>query len=147
MFSGCRRTTSSESALPARREYDFRVALWNDFVIRVLQSPAYRLLSNSPDVVRFNGRRSGRTVMTPTQYVLTGESLVILVGNPRNKNWRRNFIEPRDVDVLVKESWRAMFGSVITGKDNPQLAERLLTSCLSKFPRTRRAAVQPRLPG
>lgn len=50
------------------------------FVSGVLRSPAHRLLSGSIVLIRYTGRRSGRTITTPTQYVRSGDDVVILVG-------------------------------------------------------------------
>mgnify|MGYP001240244645 CR=1 FL=1 len=117
--------------------YDRQVPLWNRLVIKVLESPGHRLLSKTTDVVRFTGRRSGRTITTPTQYVSTDDGLAIFVGNPSEKTWWRNFTEPRDVDVLVQRHWQAMSGRVVTCDEDPVLAARLLQSYLDKFPRAR----------
>jgi len=57
----------------------------NRVVCGLLESPAHRLMSRSTDVIRYTGRRSGRTVTTPTQYAVYLDGLVIFVGRPGTK--------------------------------------------------------------
>ena len=90
------------------------------FVKAVLRSPFHRVLSGSTDVIRYTGRRSGRVITTPTQYASLGEDLVIMVGDPLAKKWWRNFTDERDLDVLVRGSWRPMRGRAILGAEEPE---------------------------
>jgi Domain of unknown function (DUF385). len=107
----------------------------NGIVATVLRSPAHRLLSGSTDLIRYTGRRSGRVIVTPTQYVSCGDDVVILVGRAASKTWWRNFTEVCDVDVLVRGTWRAMTGQVVLGAKEPETAAPLLDSYLARFPR------------
>jgi hypothetical protein len=77
----------------------------NAAVAALLRSPLHQILSSSVDLVRFVGCRSGRTIVTPTQYAVRGENLVILVGRADTKTWWRNFRTPREVDILVAGRW------------------------------------------
>ena len=54
----------------------------NTIVAGVLRSPAHRLLSGSTVLLAYEGRRSGRRIVLPTQYARSGDDLVILVGRP-----------------------------------------------------------------
>lgn len=111
----------------------------NRLVAGVLQSPLHRVLSGKVDLVRYSGRRSGRTIETPTQYVTVGDDVVILVGRPETKTWWRNFWEPRDLDVLVAGEWRELRGQVRRGIDDPDAVRPLLDAYVAKFPSARRA--------
>lgn len=107
----------------------------NGIVAGVLRSPAHGLLSGSTDLIRYTGRRSGRVVVTPTQYASCGHDVVILVGRAAAKTWWRNFTEARDIDVLVRGTWRAMTGQVVLGTKAPETVAPLLDAYLARFPR------------
>jgi hypothetical protein len=107
----------------------------NRVVRAVLESPAHRLLSNSTDVIRYRGRRSGAEISTPTQYARHGDELVILVGKPETKSWWKNFREDRALDVLVQGRWLAMTGRAVIGAEEPEVIAPLLDSYLQRFPK------------
>ena len=88
-------------------------------------------------MIRYTGRRSGRviTTPTPTQYASLGEDLVIMVGDPLAKKWWRNFTDERDLDVLVRGSWRPMRGRAILGAEEPETVAALLDAYLERFPK------------
>lgn len=111
----------------------------NRVVMMLLRSPLHGVLSGSTDVVRYTGRRSGRVIATPTQYVAEGDGLVILVGRPESKRWWRNFREERPVEVLVRGRWRPMQARAVVGADEPDEAARLLALYLARFPRAAKA--------
>jgi hypothetical protein len=113
---------------PARR-------VANRVVSALLGSPLHRLLSGSTDVIRYRGRRSGRTVTTPTQYVRSGSDVVILVGRPETKTWWRNFLTPGDMDVLLAGRWTTMTAEAIVGAEEPERLSPLLDVYLARFPR------------
>jgi deazaflavin-dependent oxidoreductase (nitroreductase family) len=120
-----------------RREDARRVKVGNVLVSGVLRSPAHRLLSGSTGLIRYTGRRSGRTITTPTQYTRSGDDLLILVGHPEAKAWWRNFLGDRDIDVLVRGQWLAMTARVVRGADEPDELLPLLDEYLKRFPRAK----------
>lgn len=107
----------------------------NSMVAAVLRSPAHRMLSGSTDLLVYEGRRSGRRIVLPTQYVRSGDEFVILVGRPEAKRWWRNFAEPRDLDVLVAGVWHPLTGQAVVGADEPEVAAPLLAAYLERFPK------------
>ena len=111
------------------------MSVGNRIVRVLLESPAHRLLSGSTDVVRYRGRRSGNEFSTPTQYARHGDDLIILVGKPETKKWWRNFLEDRELDVLVQGHWLAMTGRAVIGADEPEVIAPLLDAYLERFPR------------
>jgi hypothetical protein len=111
------------------------MGIGNNVVGAVLASPLHRLLSGSTDLIRFTGRRSGRTVTTPTQYARHGDDLVILVGKPETKTWWWNFREDRDLDVLVQGRWLPMTGRAVVGAVEPEVMAPLLDAYLERFPK------------
>ncbi|MGZ4707863.1 MAG: nitroreductase/quinone reductase family protein [Acidimicrobiales bacterium] len=106
----------------------------NGFVAAVLRSPLHRLLSGSTDLIRYEGRRSGREITTPTQYAQLGDDLVILVGHPERKSWWHNFETEHDIDVLVRRQWRTMAALAMSGADEPDAVTPLLDAYLDRFP-------------
>ena len=121
--------------MPAAVAYRRNMSIGNSVVKAVLRSPLHRMLSGSTDVIRFTGRRSGREITTPTQYASVGDDLVIMVGRPASKLWWRNFSQPRDLDVLVRGTWRSMRGRAILGAEEPETVAPLLQAYLDRFPR------------
>jgi hypothetical protein len=97
------------------------------------------VLSGSTDVIRYRGRRSGRTYTTPTQYARRGDELIILVGRPDSKSWWKNFRENREIEILVKGRWLPMVGQAVVGSAEPQLAAPLVDAYLAALPRAGRA--------
>ena len=110
----------------------------NRLVCKLLESPAHRLMSGSTDVIRYRGRRSGKTFMTPTQYAIYDDGLVIFVGRPDTKTWWHNFREEGDLDVLVAGDWRAMVGRAVVGAVEPDVIAPLLDAYLQRFPKAAR---------
>ena len=110
----------------------------NIVVSGVLRSPLHRVLSGSTDLIRYTGRRSGREVITPTQYVRRGDDVIILVGRPGTKTWWRNFTTGGDIDVLLQRRWVAMTARAVIGADDPETIMPLLDAYLARFPRAAR---------
>ncbi len=110
----------------------------NTLVATLLESPLRGVLSGSVDVIRYVGRRSGREISTPTQYVEHGDDVVILVGRPETKTWWRNFRQDRDLEVLVRGTWRPMVGRALIGADEPDVVAPLLDAYLARFPKAAR---------
>lgn len=107
----------------------------NRIVGAVLQSPLHRLLSGSTALIRYTGRRSGRTITTPVRFAAHRDKIVIFVGNPRSKTWWRNFRQDHELDILVRGRWSAMTGRAVVGADDPEAIAPLLVAYLARFPR------------
>lgn len=90
-------------------------------------------------MIRYTGRRSGRTLTTPTQYVRDGDDVVILVGRPETKTWWRNFLSDRDVDILATGHWLEMTARVIRGATEPEAVAAHLDAYLKRFPRAKKS--------
>lgn len=104
----------------------------------LLRSPLHRLLSGSTDLVRYTGRRSGRQIVTPTQYARSGDDVIILVGRPESKTWWRNFSTDGDIDVLLQRRWVPMTARAVVGADAPDTITPLLEAYVERFPRAGR---------
>jgi deazaflavin-dependent oxidoreductase (nitroreductase family) len=77
-----------------------RNRLANPFVRALARTPAYRLLGQHLVVLRYTGRRSGRSYELPVMSSPAGEDLVVVSGQHDEKTWWRNFgADPRTVTV------------------------------------------------
>jgi len=74
--------------------------IFNSPIVGVINSGAARLLDapvigplvrRSMVVVRYTGRRSGKSFETPVNYQRSGDEITIRVMAPDSKNWWRNF--------------------------------------------------------
>ena len=110
----------------------------NSLISRLLLSPLHRALSGSTDLIRYTGRRSGREVITPTQYARRGDDVIILVGHPETKTWWRNFRTEGDIDVLLQRRWLPMTARAVIGAEDPETITPLLETYLHRFPRAGR---------
>jgi hypothetical protein len=92
---------------------------WNRTVVDLLLSPMHPLLSRSIVVLRFRGRRTGRSVTVPVQYAeLDARTLVVLVGDADAKTWWRSFREgPHPVLVRLRGADRSGTGAVVPAQD------------------------------
>lgn len=96
-------------------------------------------MSGSVNLVRYTGRRSGRQIITPTQYARHNGTVVILVANPENKAWWRNFEDERSIEILLQGTWRPMVARAVIGADEPETMTPLLELYLRRFPKATRA--------
>lgn len=115
------------------------MAIGNDLVAAVLRSPLHGILSGSVALVRYTGRRSGRTIVTPVQYVTIGEDVVIVSARPETKTWWRNFTREGDIEVLVRGTWRPLRARAVSGAEEPGTVQPLLEQYLHRFPRAAEA--------
>ncbi|EOM74989.1 Arm DNA-binding domain-containing protein [Rhodococcus rhodnii] len=75
-----------------RRFFEIGNASVNRVLLRVARwEPLTPLLGRWVAVLRYTGRRSGRTVTLPVSYKRTDEGLVVYVMAPGAKTWWRNF--------------------------------------------------------
>jgi deazaflavin-dependent oxidoreductase (nitroreductase family) len=63
----------------------------NGLVLGVLHSPLHRVLDRSVCEIEYLGRRTGRLLRLPVQYVHDGDRLVVVAGAAGTKQWWRNF--------------------------------------------------------
>ncbi len=88
---------------PARTRSVTRPPAWfNRFTIAVLRSPLHRLADPDVCMLTFTGRRSGRRIAVPVLYAARGVTLIVLVGDAADKQWWRNFHQPRRLEVRFR---------------------------------------------
>jgi hypothetical protein len=122
--------------------------LANRAVAALLRSPGHRVLSGSVALARYRGRRTGREVTLPVQYVRRGDHVLIVPGHPETKTWWRNFEDgTRPIDLLIQGRWVPMTAQVVRGNGQRREITPLLTAYATRFPgatrQWRRDAAQP----
>ncbi len=73
-------------------------------------------------LLRYRGRKSGRTFTTPVGYVREGDR-VVMVTSPTYK-WWPNLVGGADVELRLPEGWRSGRGEVVL-PDDPRYDETL----------------------
>ncbi len=76
--------------------------LSNVAVTALLRSPLHQLVSDSVLLITLTGRRSGRAVSIPVNYVREPETGDLLVISLRSRNWWRNLRGTAPVNLLVR---------------------------------------------
>jgi len=71
----------------------------NGFVAAVLRSPLYPLMGNTM-LITVCGRRTGRPITTPVNYVLSGSALWVLTS--RDRRWWRNITPGSRVNLHMQ---------------------------------------------
>src|SRR5438477_11275408 len=89
------------------------------FVRFVLATPLHRIMSSQLMLLRFTGRKTGRSYTTPVGYVLDGNSLLVPAGGA----WRRNLEAGPRASVRLRGAGRPVTAEV--GRE-PALADLLL---------------------
>lgn len=65
----------------------------NAFAVSLINAPVLgRLVGQGLVVVRYTGRRSGKTIEIPVGYLGRGNVVTINVAAPNGKTWWRNFL-------------------------------------------------------
>ncbi len=74
--------------------------MWfNPIMIRLLKSPLHGFISKSTMLVSVTGRKSGKTISTPTNYLRIENTLWVI--SWRDRKWWRNLREGAKVWVLL----------------------------------------------
>ncbi|MCB0117032.1 MAG: hypothetical protein KDD84_23190 [Caldilineaceae bacterium] len=109
----------------------------NRLVVRMLSSPAHRVLSRRICALDYRGRRSGQRFRIPTQYVMADPATaLILVGRPETKSWWRNFTPPgHPVTISIRGAHRPGVATARLGTDEPEQVAEFLDCYLQRFPR------------
>lgn len=99
----------------------------------LLRSPLGRWLGRSVALVTFSGRRSGRTLSTPVEYVRDGAAALVFVASPDRKQWWRNVRAEPTVRVVLAGQALPMRATVLD--DGGPAAVQALTTYLAARPR------------
>lgn len=81
-------------------------AIKMNFLVKpLLRSPFHWLLSSSVALIRFTGRKSGKTFETPVAFTKFGDEFLICLTETRNRQWWRNYREPWPMSLKHKNRW------------------------------------------
>ena len=92
---------------------------FSPFARFVLATPLHRIMSSRLMLLRFTGRKTGRSYTTPVSYVLDGNSLLVPAGGA----WWRNLEAGPRTSVRLRGAWRSVTSEVVR---EPALADLLL---------------------
>jgi hypothetical protein len=104
----------------------------NPGIAWILRSPLHPLVSGALVLLTVTGRRSGRRYAIPVGYQRSGDRLTILVSKAARKQWWRNYLEPRPIDVRLWGRERRGEARVLP-PDSPEFREAMEAS-LRKIP-------------
>src|SRR5207253_3642292 len=76
----------------------------------LLATPLHSLMSDRLMLLRFTGRKTGRSYTTPVSYVRVGDSLLV----PGGGAWWRNLEGTSQTQVCLRGVWSAVTPAVIT---------------------------------
>ena len=113
--------------------------VWVNPIIRwLLKSPFHSLLSKGIVLVQVTGRKSGRSISTPTAYLRDGNTLWVI--SRRESKWWRNVRGGAKVSVLLAGKNLEGQGQVI--EDEEAVAHRLFENLKIQPQRARVAQVR-----
>ena len=105
--------------------------MWFDPLVSwLLHSPLHRLVSKEVMFISLTGRKSGKTVATPTNYLRDGNALWVV--SWRDRNWWKNLRGGAQVRVLLAGDNREGFGQVL---EDEEAVAQSLNSYYEKVPR------------
>lgn len=94
------------------------VRIVNDAAVFRINAPAVgRLIGRGLVVIRYVGRRSGKTFETPVGYRRSGGDLIIAVTAPDAKNWWRNFLGEGGPITLLNLNGQDRNGHAVANRD------------------------------
>ncbi len=108
------------------------VAAANPFVRRMLSSGFAGPMSRALLVLRYRGRKSGRTFATPVGYVREGDR-VVMVTSP-SYGWWHNMVGGVDVELRLPDGWRSGVAEVLF-PDDPRFEETVALQVSKRGPR------------
>lgn len=103
----------------------------NPLVRRQLDSRFAGPLGRALLVLRYRGRKSGRTFTTPVGYVRDGDRIVMVTS--ATYRWWPNMVGGADVEVRLPEGWRRAHAEVIL-PDDPRYDETVALQVAKRGP-------------
>ncbi len=104
--------------------------LINRVMLMLLRSPLHRLFSSSILAIRYEGRKSGRTLTVPARYLERDDEVVLTTS--QDTKWWPNFQEPNNAEVLLKGQWKK--AQVHAIRNDPDLAISTMQALWAKHP-------------
>jgi hypothetical protein len=89
----------------------------NTLVLKVLDSPLYRLLPGDLTQICYIGAVSGRSIRLPAQSVADRDRFLVVAGRPEHKRWWRSFRHPRPARLVRGGRQYDVRGGLLSGED------------------------------
>lgn len=94
------------------------VGIVNRVFVALIDAPAIgAVIRRGLIVIRYTGRRSGKTFETPVGYRRSGDTVTINIVGSDSKNWWRNFVGEGGPITLLKLDGRDRTGHAIAERD------------------------------
>jgi hypothetical protein len=91
---------------------------FNRAAVALMDAPVVgRLIRRGLVVIRYTGRKSGKTFELPVGYRRSGDSVVVPVGMPDRKSWWRNFLGEGSAITFVGLDGRDRTGHAVATRD------------------------------
>ncbi len=90
----------------ANKTSDFWIKM-NPLMKPLMNTPLHWLFGSRLGLIRFKGRKSGKSFVTPVGYNLFGDCIIIVLSETHNRQWWRNYREPWPMDIKYKGRWRS----------------------------------------
>jgi hypothetical protein len=87
------------------------VSPMNRILMLLLRSQLHPIASRGLMVVDWSGRKTGARFSIPVGYQQQGDSVIVLLSKPREKNWWKNFRTPWPADLLIRGRSRTAMGT------------------------------------
>lgn len=113
--------------------------LANPVLEPLLRSMAGRRIGRHLAVVRYRGRRTGRSRELVVQYARDGRQVWVVPGHPDRKAWWRNFLEPSAVDLRLAGHDHHGRAVALAGPEHAGEVQRGLTVYRRELPRAGKA--------
>ncbi|MBI4672931.1 MAG: nitroreductase family deazaflavin-dependent oxidoreductase [Chloroflexi bacterium] len=98
---------------------------YNSIIAWLLRSPLHGMLSGSMMLLTYTGRKSGKTFMTPVEYLRVGNALYVI--SRRERTWWRS-LQPANaqgVPVFLRLQGQDVEGNACAMVDEAQVAQEL----------------------
>ena len=103
----------------------------NPLTRRLIESRLGGPLNRQLLVLRYRGRRSGRTVTTPVGYVRDGNTVVLVTS--ASYQWWQNFVGGGDADLRLPDGWHPAHLEVLA-PDDPRFADAVALQVAQRGP-------------
>lgn len=107
---------------------------FNPSLLRLIESPASRLLPRSLTAISYTGPVSGNTIRLPAQSVADGNRFLVVAGRPEHKRWWRTFRSPWPAGLVRGGHRYDVIGRMLSGSERTDA----LTKYVAALPGSRR---------
>lgn len=95
---------------------EFFIRIGDPFIKAILRSPLHGLLSRDILLITYTGRRSGKSFVTPVNYIRTGDLLRVV--SFQQRRWWRNLRGGAPVNLWLAGKEVTAWAEVVEGRRN-----------------------------